>query len=168
MQFARRHRIAVVAVTALGLGVGTSAAALASPAPARPSAAQQPAALSTGAKHPVIVLLKNQHPELPVKTAKAQRKAATAADQAPLVSSAQATGAQDIKKFSVINGFSAKMTDAEAAQPAAEPGRRGGRRRPAARRQAPDRRAEVGDRRLRRRYGADWFGTYRRRRSDPG
>jgi hypothetical protein len=115
MQFARRHRIAVVAVTALGLGVGTSAAALASPAPARPSAAQQLAALSTGAKHPVIVLLKNQHPELSVKTAKAQRKAATTADQAPLVGDAQATGAQDIKKFSVINGFSAKMTDAEAA-----------------------------------------------------
>ena len=115
MQFARRHRIAVVAVTALGLGVGTSTAALASPAPVRPSAAQQPAALSTGAKHPVIVLLKNQHPELPVKTAKAQRKAATTADQAPLVSNAQAAGAQDIKKFSVVNGFAAKMTDAEAA-----------------------------------------------------
>ncbi|WP_194923894.1 S8 family serine peptidase [Catenulispora pinisilvae] len=115
MQFARRHRIAVVAVTALGLGVGTSAAALASPAPARPSAAQQLAALSTGAKHPVIVLLKNQHPELSVKTAKTKRLATTAADQAPLVSSAQATGAQDIKKYSVINGFSAKMTDAEAA-----------------------------------------------------
>ena len=63
----------------------------------------------------MIVLLKNQHPELSVKTAKAQRKAATTADQAPLVNSAQATGAQDIKKFSVINGFSAKMTDAEAA-----------------------------------------------------
>lgn len=115
MQFARRHRIAVVAVTALGLGIGTSAAALAGPAPARPTAAQQLAALSTGAKHPVIVLLKNQHPELSVKTAKAQRKAATAADQAPLVSNAQATGAQDVKKYSVINGFSAKMTDAEAA-----------------------------------------------------
>ena len=115
MQFARRHRIAVVAVTALGLGIGTSAAALASPMPAKPTAAQQLAALSTGAKHPVIVLLKNQHPELSVKTSKAQRKAATAADQAPLLSSAQATGAQDIKKFSVINGFAAKMTDAEAA-----------------------------------------------------
>ena len=115
MQFARKHRIAVVAVTALGLGIGTSAAALASPTPARPSAAQQLAALSTGAKHPVIVLLKNQHPELSVKTAKSQRKAATTADQAPLVTNAQATGAQDIKKFSVINGFSAKMTDAEAA-----------------------------------------------------
>ncbi|MEY9927841.1 hypothetical protein ABH926_002475 [Catenulispora sp. GP43] len=115
MQFARRHRIAVVAVTALGLGIGTSAAALASPMSAKPSAAQQLAALSTGAKHSVIVLLKNQHPELSVKTAKSQRKAATAADQAPLVSNVQATGAQDIKKFSVINGFSAKMTDAEAA-----------------------------------------------------
>jgi hypothetical protein len=114
MQFARKHRIAVVAVTALGLGVGTSAAALASPTPARPSAAQQLAALSTGAKHPVIVLLKNQHSDLSVKTAKVQRKAATTADQAPLVSNAQSTGAQDIKKFSVINGFSAKMTDAEA------------------------------------------------------
>ncbi|ACU69816.1 peptidase S8 and S53 subtilisin kexin sedolisin [Catenulispora acidiphila DSM 44928] len=122
MQFARKHRIAVVAVTALGLGIGTSAAALAAPAPARPSAAQQLAALSTGAKHPVIVLLKNQHPELSVKTAKAQRKAATTADQTPLVNSAQATGAQDIKKFSVINGFSAKMTDAEAANLRQNPG----------------------------------------------
>ncbi|GAA1963188.1 S8 family serine peptidase [Catenulispora subtropica] len=116
MHFARRHRIAVVAVTALGLGAGSTAAmAQAGTGAARPSAAQQLAALSTGAKHPVIVLLKNQHPELSVKTAKAQRKASADQDQAPLVSSAQATGAQDIKKFSVINGFSAKMTDAEAA-----------------------------------------------------
>ncbi|NUR29694.1 MAG: S8 family serine peptidase, partial [Catenulispora sp.] len=73
------------------------------------------AALSAGPRHPVIVLLKDQHPELSVKSAKAQRKASADKDQAPLVSSAQATGAQDIKKFSVINGFSAKMTDAEAA-----------------------------------------------------
>ncbi|NUP52520.1 MAG: S8 family serine peptidase [Catenulispora sp.] len=114
MQFARRHRIAVVAVTALGLGAGTTAMAQAGTAPARPTAAQQLAALSTGVKHPVIVLLKNQHPELSAKTAKAQRKASADQDQAPLVGSAQATGAQDIKKFSVINGFSAKMTDAEA------------------------------------------------------
>ena len=117
MQFARRHRIAVVAVTALGLAVGTSAAAFASPAPARPSAAQQLAALSTGVKHPRDRAARNQHPELSVKTAKAQRKAATTADQAPLVSNAQATGAQDIKKFSVVNGFSAKMTDARGRQP---------------------------------------------------
>jgi hypothetical protein len=115
MQFARRHRVAVVAVTALGLGVGTSASALASPLSTKPTAVQQGAALSTGEKHPVIVLLKNQHPELSVKTAKVQRLAATNSDQAPLVGSAQATGAQDIKRFSVINGFSAKMTDAEAA-----------------------------------------------------
>ena len=114
MHFARRHRIAVVAVTALGLGAGTTAAAQAGAAPARPTAAQQAAALSTGAKHPVIVLLKNQHPELSAKTAKAQRKASADQEQAPLVGSARAAGAQDIKKFSVINGFSAKMTDAEA------------------------------------------------------
>ncbi|WP_344667181.1 S8 family serine peptidase [Catenulispora yoronensis] len=104
----------MVAVTALGLGAGTSAMAQAGSVPARPSAAQQLAALSTGAKHPVIVLLKNQHPELSAKTAKAQRKASADQDQAPLVNNAQATGAQDIKKYSVINGFSAKMTDAEA------------------------------------------------------
>ncbi|MBW8804978.1 MAG: S8 family serine peptidase [Catenulisporales bacterium] len=116
MHLARRHRIAVVAVTALGLGAGTTAAmAQAATGPARPTTAQQLAALSTGAKHPVIVLLKNQHPELSAKTAKSQRKATADHDQAPLVSGAQAAGAQDIKKFSVINGFAAKMTDAEAA-----------------------------------------------------
>src|SRR4051812_24468683 len=115
MHFARRHRIAVVAVTALGLGAGSTAMAQAGAGPARPTAAQQLAALSSGAKHSVIVVLKDQHPELSVKTAKAQRKASADKDQAPLVSSAQATGAQDVKKFSVINGFAAKMTDAEAA-----------------------------------------------------
>jgi len=79
------------------------------------------AAAQTGPKQPVIVVLRNQHPELPAKSAAQARRQTTAHDQAPLVSGARGNGATDVKTFSIINGFSASMTAAEANTLRADP-----------------------------------------------
>jgi hypothetical protein len=121
MHLARKHRIAVIAVTALGLAAGATTMALGSPGHTGPSAAQQLTALSTGDQVPVIVVMKNQHPDLSAKTAGVQRRAATATDQNPVVGHAKSTGAKDVKSFSLVNGFAAKMTPAEAAHLRGDP-----------------------------------------------
>jgi hypothetical protein len=123
MHLARKHRIPVIAVTALALAsaAGATTMALGSPGATGPSAAQQLAALSAGNQAPVIVVLKNQHSDLNAKTAKAQRQQAAVNDQATLVNHAKSTGAKDVKAFSIVNGFSAKMTPAEAAHLRADP-----------------------------------------------
>ena len=74
-----------------------------------------------GDRKPVIVILKNQHPELPVKSAKAARKATTQSDQAPLVDQARQSGGTDVKNFSIVNGFSAKLSKTEVDRLSADP-----------------------------------------------
>jgi hypothetical protein len=123
MHLARKHRIPVIAVTALGLAAaaGATTMALGSPGPTGPSASQQLAALGAGDQIPVIVVMKNQHPDLTAKSLGVQRKAAAATDQNPLVAHAKSTGAKDVKSFSLVNGFAAKMTPAEAAHLRSDP-----------------------------------------------
>ncbi|MFC0547497.1 S8 family peptidase [Kutzneria chonburiensis] len=78
--------------------------------------------LSQGAKQPVIVVLKDQHPDTPVtKGDNSRRQGLTRSDQQPLVDQAKQTGAADVKQFSVVNGFSAKLTGAEQQHLATDP-----------------------------------------------
>ena len=60
---------------------------------------------SAGDRKPVIVVLRNQHQELPARGAGAQRRMVTQSEQAPLVDQARAGGATNVKRFSVVNGL---------------------------------------------------------------
>ncbi|MBO0840965.1 MAG: S8 family serine peptidase, partial [Sciscionella sp.] len=100
-----------------------NATATDSTASVRPLSTAQASKLSAGDKQPVIVLLKNQHPELPATAGgSGPRSRATETDQQPLINEAKQTGATDIKPFSVLNGFAAKLTPAEQRHMAADPG----------------------------------------------
>ncbi|WP_203921176.1 S8 family serine peptidase [Rugosimonospora africana] len=108
MNVRRKYRLAVGATATVGLVLA------ASPGVANAVPAPTPALSSTD-RHPVIVVLKNQHPELNAKTARKQRQDAAHKDQAPLVDSARKSGASSVKSFSIVNGFSAKLSSAEIA-----------------------------------------------------
>ncbi|HEX3780888.1 MAG TPA: S8 family serine peptidase [Pseudonocardiaceae bacterium] len=89
---------------------------------AQPLSPQLIAQLSTGPTQPVIVLLRNQHANLPANRADdLARTQATRSDQAALVSQVKQTGAKKVTQFSVINGFAATMTTAESANLASNP-----------------------------------------------
>src|SRR6266704_5777167 len=100
----RYQALAVLGLVGLVMASTTAAGA----APGTPPA--------SGDRKPVIVVLRNQHSELSAKSATAQRRATTQSEQAPLVDRARAGGATNVKRFSVVNGVSATMTDAQAAQ----------------------------------------------------
>ncbi|HEX4722920.1 MAG TPA: S8 family serine peptidase [Pseudonocardiaceae bacterium] len=96
-----------------------NAVAAAGPQPLTPQLIAQ---LAQGPQKPVIVLLKNQHPETPPNKANDQRRSAvTQTDQAPLVDQVRQTGATHVHQYSVINGFAAQMTAAESAHLATDP-----------------------------------------------
>lgn len=107
----------LAAVTAVA-GAVPAAVAATGPRPLTPQLVRQ---LSQGPKSPVIVLLRDQHPENPAGRAAGQRAMATQSDQRPLVDEARRTGATHVTQFSVVNGFSATMTGAERARLAADP-----------------------------------------------
>jgi hypothetical protein len=89
---------------------------------AQPLTSQLISQLSTGAQQPVIVLLRDQHPDVPATQSDGRRRtAATQADQAALVDQVRQTGATKITQFSVINGFAASMTVAERDHLTSEP-----------------------------------------------
>jgi subtilisin family serine protease len=100
--------------------LAASAMVLAPVLPAAASAATSD--LSAGAKESVIVVLKDQHPDAPVtKGDNTHRRQLTQSDQQPLVDQAKQTGAADVKQFSVVNGFAAKLTGAEQQHLASDP-----------------------------------------------
>src|SRR5690348_8672518 len=68
---------------------GAAVAALVLAVPGAAGAAPAPAAAPSGQQSPVIVILRNQHPELNARTAKTQRQNTTRSDQAPLVDRAK-------------------------------------------------------------------------------
>ncbi|HEY2672813.1 MAG TPA: S8 family serine peptidase [Rugosimonospora sp.] len=106
MNVKRKYRLALGATAIVGLVLAAS--------PGMAGAAPAPTpALSTTDRHPVIVVLKNQHPELNAKSARKKRQDAARNDQAPLVDSARKSGATNLTSFSIVNGFSAKMSSAE-------------------------------------------------------
>jgi len=70
----------------------------------------------------VIVILRDQRPDLPaVRGARAARAAALASSQTPIVAHLRAAGAAKIHGFSLINAVAATVSDAEAEQLAAHP-----------------------------------------------
>ncbi len=76
----------------------------------------------SGKKIGVIVMLKDQHTDLPATQAQRQaRKAAVGRDQKPFLSQLKQVKAAGIKSFSLVNGFAAQVTPAEAARLAADP-----------------------------------------------
>ncbi|MFC0434138.1 S8 family serine peptidase [Kutzneria buriramensis] len=111
----QRRRLVLVVATVTGVLAATGPNAMAA------GAAAADAALAQGSKQPVIVVLKNQHPELSPKAQRGQRQQTVGKEQAPLVTQAKQVGAQNVKAFDVLNGFSAKVTDAEASKLAANP-----------------------------------------------
>jgi hypothetical protein len=111
VKFNRRIQVPLMALALGGLVMASATAAGA--APGKPPA--------TGDRKPVIVVLRNQHAELPAKSAAAQRRSTTQREQAPLADKARAGGATGVKHFSVINGFAATMSPAQVAQMQADP-----------------------------------------------
>ncbi|HZN18472.1 MAG TPA: S8 family serine peptidase, partial [Micromonosporaceae bacterium] len=114
MDLRRTYRASLLAAALTGLVVAS--------VPVVSGAPTAGAAAPAGAREPVIVILKNQHPELPARSAAAARKATVEREQAPLADRARRAGATDLKAFSVINGFAAKMTRPEAERLRADPG----------------------------------------------
>jgi hypothetical protein len=123
------RKMRVRTCTAAALAVGTAFAVAGAIPPAavaatgpQPLTPQLIAQLSQGPQQPVIVLLKNQHPETPPNKANDQRRAAvTQTDQRPMVDQVRQTGATHVQQYSVINGFAARMTAAERTHLATDP-----------------------------------------------
>ncbi|HVC74243.1 MAG TPA: hypothetical protein VNC85_10765 [Mycobacteriales bacterium] len=81
-----------------------------------------PSPSASGPTQHVIVLLKNQHSELPASAANAGRRAqVTNSDQAPLVARAKSHGGKDFRQLHVANAFATAVPAAEAASLAADP-----------------------------------------------
>lgn len=78
--------------------------------------------LPAAATQNVIVLLRDQHTNLTAtKSATSPRAQAMRRDQAPVLSSARSMGVRNLHGYSLINGFSATVTGAQASQLAANP-----------------------------------------------
>ena len=100
--------------------VGSPAATAASPAP-RAAASATAASSSTDVQH-VVVLLKNQHADLPAgKSTIAARVQATNADQAALIAKAKADGGTAIRQLHVANAFAVTISSAGVADLASDP-----------------------------------------------
>ena len=101
--------VVVSGLTAAGVsaaGVDTAASA---PVPA-------------GAKQHVLVLLRNQHPEVPASPGNAgRRRTLTATDQSRLVGQVTAAGGTSVRQLHVLNAFAAAITPAEQQRLQADP-----------------------------------------------
>lgn len=77
---------------------------------------------SDGSAQSVIVVMRDQHDEVPATPSGApRRKALLEADQQPVLEIARRAGAQNLQKFSVVNGFAASMTPVAQERLAADP-----------------------------------------------
>jgi hypothetical protein len=113
-----RTVLAATTVLAIGAALCPGAAIAAGPQPLTPQLIKQ---LSQGPSTPVIVLLRDQHPEAPASRATgARRFAVTQSDQRQLVDQARQAGATHVTQFSVVNGFAARMTAAESSHLASD------------------------------------------------
>jgi len=109
----------LTAVAGVVLAVASGGPALAAPAPAQPGA-QAPltmadvARLSADATQRSIVILRDQHPELPARGATAASRARSLdGEQAPLRSELALVHAKDVRAFHLVNAISATMSRAE-------------------------------------------------------
>jgi Subtilase family len=78
-----------------------------------------PAPSASGPTQHVIVLLKNQHTDLPANAG--SRTQVTNSDQAPLVARATSHGGKDVRQLHVANAFATSVPASEAAALAADP-----------------------------------------------
>jgi subtilisin family serine protease len=107
-----RTLIAVAAsVAMIATGAGTAAAQTAGPAS------------GSGRTSNVIVMLRNQHTDLALTKGKksSARINAYRSDQSPLISRAKSDGAKNLHGFDTVNAVAATVTQAQAAQLAADP-----------------------------------------------
>jgi hypothetical protein len=111
-----RHRLVMVGtVLATGLGIAVAGGAslpqaAAASGGATPAAPVLGRAASGGA---VIVVLKDQHANLNLRTQAAQRTAAADADQRPIVSSIKASGGTEVTRLVAPNAVAAHVSAAE-------------------------------------------------------
>jgi hypothetical protein len=96
----------------VGTAVATGTLGLTGAATAAPAAA-------SGSTQHVIVLLKNQHADLPATAG--SRVQRTNADQAPLIARARGRGGKDFRALHVTNAFATTVPASEAAALAADP-----------------------------------------------
>ncbi|RKS75675.1 peptidase inhibitor I9 [Motilibacter peucedani] len=91
--------------------------------PAAPASAGPIAPAASEASRNVVVVLRDQHAELPASGASlAPRVARTTADQRTLVDAATRAGATQVRQLHVANAFAARVSGEEAARLAADPG----------------------------------------------
>jgi hypothetical protein len=117
----RYARTVLVTTTVLAVGAALCPASAAAdgPTPLTPDVISR---LASGPREPVIVLLRDQHPEAPANSGNTlHRTATTQAEQRPLVDQAREAGATHVTQFSVVNGFAATVTSAESHHLAADP-----------------------------------------------
>src|SRR5215475_4801699 len=111
-----RVRTRLLLASALVAGLAASSIAWSSAA-----AAPKPASSNASAQN-VIVLLRDQHTKLAVgKSNSSARVRAAQQDQAPLLADAKRLGARNVRGFTLVNGFAASMTAAQASAVAANP-----------------------------------------------
>src|SRR6478672_3686822 len=114
MHKSRRRALIASAVVA---GLAVTSLAWTSATAANPGAAGADAPTRS-----VIVLLRNQHTDLQAaKGMSSPRALAARHDQAPLLASARAMGARNLRQFSIVNGFAATVTAAQADRLATDP-----------------------------------------------
>jgi hypothetical protein len=105
----------------LGISVGVVAATIGT-ATAAQGTAHNVASTAGGPTKNVIVMLRNQHTNLPITKGKASaRTNAYHADQTPLVGVAKKFGAKNLHGFSTVNAIAATVTQAQANDLAANP-----------------------------------------------
>ena len=118
----RRVFFAAAAALSLVVACVASGTAVAATAPAVAVAPAAPAAAASGPTQHVIVLLRNQHADIPAAHATVgKRVAATAADQSRLVKSVRASGGSAIRQLHVVNAFAATASPAEQAALRSDP-----------------------------------------------
>lgn len=126
---ARRARRALCASVAAGSAIIAMTAATPSPSSstAAPSAIgrmsnAQASKFAVGKRTGVIVMLKNQHAEVPdVQSSRQARTAVVKRDQDPYLNELKQVSATQVKSYTIVNGFAAQVTAAEAARLAADP-----------------------------------------------
>ncbi len=112
----RLTRIGAALTAGFGMsvvGVASLPSAAASPGGAAPVAPVAGAAASGGS---VIVVLKDQHANLNLRSEAARRAAAAEADQAPIVSSIQASGGTGVTRLVAPNAVTARVSAGEVAR----------------------------------------------------
>jgi hypothetical protein len=116
----RRRVLGCVAAVLAGLALELSGLSAPSAA-ARPAAPLAPALSGAASGGDVIVVLRDQHEGLNLRTQGAARRAADFADQAPIVANIRASGGTDVTQLVAVSAVSARVSAAEVAALRANP-----------------------------------------------